>query len=153
MPAKRYRVTLTAAERTHLQQLITKGTATAYRLRRARILLKADEGPAGPGWCDSRISDALEVGTASVERLRRRFVEDGLEACLQRKQQAHPSNQKFDGVTDAHLIALSCADPPAGQRRWTLRLLADHMVALGHVETISTETIRLRLKKVNSSRG
>ena len=151
---KRYKVTLTTEERSHLQDLIAAGTAAAQRLARARVLLKADASPGGPAWPDLRIAEAIEVGVATVERVRRRFVEDGLEAALGRKKQQRPSRQrKLDGRAEARLIALACSAPPEGRKEWTLQLLADKLVALAVVDTICDETVRRALKKTRSSRG
>ena len=149
MPAKYYKVTLTPAERQHLLTLVSTGKAAAYRLTRARILLQADQGPQGPAWSDTHIHQALHVGRKPVERTRQTFVEVGLEAALQRKKRARPGHQKFDGSTEAHLIAMACSTPPAGRKRWTLHLLADKMVELHHFASISPETIRQHLKKTN----
>ena len=130
-----------------------KRTAAKKALH-ARILLKADAGPEGPAWTDARIAEALEVDVSTVERLRQRFVEQGPDAALGRKKQDRPSRPRtLVGTAEARLIALACSHPPAGRGRWTLRLLADKLVELEIVETVSTETIRRTLKKTNSSRG
>jgi transposase len=151
---KRYKVTLTPEERCHLRDLIAAGKAAAQRLARARILLKADAALGGPAWTDPRIAAAVEVGTATVERIRRRFVAEGLEAALGRKKQQRPSRErKLDGRAEARLIALACSAPPAGRKEWTMRLLADRLVELEVVDTISDETVRRVLKKTKSSRG
>jgi transposase len=151
---KKYKVTLTAEERNFLQALIAAGKAAAKKLTHARILLKADAAPGGPAWTDARIAEALEVNVATVERLRQRFVEQGLDAALGRKKQDRPSRQRtLDGKAEARLIALACSEPPRGRVRWTLRLLADKLVELEVVDTVSTETVRRVLKKTNSSRG
>lgn len=151
---KKYKVTLTGEERNSLQGLITAKKTAAKKVVHARILLKADAGPEGPAWTDARIAEALEIDVTTVERVRQRFVEQGLDAALGRKQQDRPSRPRtLDGKAEAHLIALACSEPPAGRARWTLRLLADKLVELEVVETVSTETIRRALKKTNSSRG
>jgi transposase len=151
---KKYKVTLTAEERDSLQELIAAGKAAAKKLTHARILLKADAAPGGPAWTDARIAEALEVNVTTVERLRERFVEQGLDAALGRKKQDQPSRQrKLDGKAEARLIALACSKPPRGSARWTLRLLADQLVELEVVDTVCTETVRRVLKKTNSSRG
>jgi transposase len=151
---KKYKVTLTAEERNSLQELIAAGKAAAKKRLHARVLLKTDESPGGPAWTDARIAEALEVHPSMVERLRERFVEQGLEAALGRKKQDRPSRQRtLDGKAEARLIALACSDPPQGRARWTLRLLADKLIELEIVETVCTETIRRTLKKTNSSRG
>jgi transposase len=151
---KKYKVTLTAEERNSLQDLIAAGKAAALKLTHARILLKADAATGGPAWTDARIAEALEVNVNTVERLRERFVEQGLDAALGRKKQERPSRERIlDGRAEARLIALACSEPPAGRARWTLRLLADQLVELAVVDTVSTETVRRTLKKTNSSRG
>jgi transposase len=151
---KKYKVTLTPEERKSLQDLVTAGKGASKKLLHARILLKADASPKGPAWIDARIAEAFEVSTRSIERLRERFVEQGLEAALGRKRQDRPSREPvLDGKAEARLIALACSSAPQGRARWTLRLLADRLVELEIVETISTETVRRTLKKTNSSRG
>ncbi|MGB9880791.1 MAG: IS630 family transposase [Anaerolineae bacterium] len=127
--------------------MIKAGKAAARTLTHARILLKADEGDAGPAWTDEAISTALDVGTATIERVRRRFVEEGLEAALQRRAPRRAYARLVDGECEAHLIALACSTPPEGRERWTLRLLADRMVELGYVPAISHETVRQGVKK------
>jgi transposase len=150
---KKYKVTLTADERQLLHDLIAAGKAAALKLAHARILLKADAAPGGPAWTDERIAEAVEVNLTTVERVRQRFVEQGLAAALDRKKQDQPSRErKLDGAGEARLIALACSEPPAGRAAWTLRLLADQLVELEVVDTISTETVRQVLKKTNSSR-
>jgi transposase len=150
---KKYRVTLTADERESLSRLIAAGRAAALKLARARILLKADAAPGGPGWADERIAEAVEVSVATVERVRQRFVERGLEATLARKVQDRPSRQrKLDGAAEARLVALACSAPPRGRKAWTLKLLADKLVELEVVGAIAGETVRQVLKKTCSSR-
>jgi transposase len=151
---KKYKVTLTPEERNSLQDLIAAGKASAQKLAHARILLKADAAPGGPAWIDARIAEAVEVNVTTVERVRERFVEQGVEAALARKKQDRPSRErKLDGQAEARLVALACSEPPLGRARWTLRLLADKLVELEVVDTVSTETVRQVLKKTNSSRG
>jgi transposase len=151
---KKYKVTLTTDERQSLHDLIAAGKAAAKRLIHARILLKADAAPGGPAWTDDRIAEAVEVNLRTVERVRQRFVEQGLEAALVRKEQDRPSRErKLDGAGEARLIALACSEPPAGRSAWTLQLLADKLVELHVVDSISDETVRQVLKKTNSSRG
>jgi transposase len=151
---KKYKVTLTAAERQQLQGLIATGKAAAKKLAHARILLKADAAKGGPAWDDQRIADATEVSTDTVARVRQRFVEHGLEAALTRKKQDHPSRErKLDGRAEARLIALACSAPPDGRTEWTMKLLAGRLVELEVVDTVSDETVRRLLKKTNSSRG
>ena len=150
---KRYLVTLTAEEREELGRLISRGKAAARKLMRASILLLADQAEGGPAKSDPEIAAALVCGRATVERVRRQFVEEGLEQTLIRKPTLRTYEDKTDGRTEAHLIAITCGAPPAGRARWTLRLLADRMVALGHVESVSPETVRMTLKKTTSNRG
>ena len=151
---KKYKVTLTATERQSLHELIAAGQAAALKLAHARILLKADAAPEGPAWTDDRIAEAVEVNLTTVERVRQRFVEQGLEAVLVRKKQDRPSRQrKLDGDGEARLIALACSEPPQGRSAWTLQLLADQLVQLHVVDSISDETVRQVLKKTSSSRG
>jgi transposase len=151
---KKYKVTLTADERNSLKALIAAGKAAASQLAHARILLKADTAPGGPGWTDAHIAQAVEVNVTTVERVRERFVEQGPEAALVRKKQDRPSRErKLDGKGEARLVALACSEPPQGRAVWTLRLLADKLVELAVVDTISTETVRQVLKKTSSSRG
>ena len=151
---KKYTVTLTAEERHYLSDLLAAGHAAARKLAHARVLLKADAAPGGPAWTDDRIAEAIDVGTATVERVRRRFVEHGLEAALGRKPQDRPSRErKLDGRAEARLIALACSAPPEGRARWTLRLLADRLVELEVFDSVSDETVRRCLKKMRSSRG
>ena len=151
---KKYKVTLTVEERQELQELIAVGKGAAQRLTHARILLKADAADGGPSWPDAKIAEAVEVSIPTIERVRRRFVEDGFEAALKRKPQARPSRvPKLDGRAEARLIAVACSTPPEGRREWTMQLLADRLVELKIVDSISDETVRLALKKTNSSRG
>lgn len=146
--AKKYVVRLEAEERDRLRGLLSAGRVAAYKRRHAGILLKADQGPDGPGWTDVRIAEALDVSVRNIESLRQRLVEDGLEACLVRKKPPRPPRErKLDGEQEARLIAVSCSAPPAGRERWTLRLLADRLVELEVVDSISHETVRQTLKK------
>jgi len=149
---KKYIVDLSVDKRGYLEEFTTTGRHAADQITRARILLKADRNQLGGSGCDVEISAALDVGIATVERVRRRFVEIGLEAALQR-QPGGGRKRKLDGEQEAHLIALRCSDAPNGQARWTLRLLADQMVELGHVESISDETVRQTLKKTSCNLG
>jgi transposase len=150
---KKYRVTLEAAEREQLRQLLSRGKADVRRLKHAQILLAADESDNTPGQTDDSISDAVGVGRATVERVRRRFVEEGLELSLSPyRTPKRIYTTKLDGKAEAHLIAIACSSPPEGQSRWTLSLLALQMVELKHVDSLSRETVRQTLKKMNSSR-
>ncbi len=151
--AKRYRVTLTQAEREELGRLLAKGKADVRRLKHAQILLNADESDGGLAWADGRIAEAVGCGTATVERVRRRFVEDGLELALSPyRTPRREYRTKLDGEQEAKLIATACGAAPDGRTRWTLRLLADRLVELNVVDSISHETVRQALKKTNSSR-
>jgi transposase len=147
---KKYKVTLTEQEREELGQLISKGKGAARKLLHARILLKADSQV---GWKDQAISDALEVSLSTIERVRERFVEDGLEVALERQAPRRVYRRKLDGQQEAHLVALVCSQPPEERGRWTLKLLAQKMVELEYVESVAPETIRQTLKKMNLSPG
>jgi transposase len=151
---KKYKVTLTADERQQLSDLIAAGKAAARKLAHARALLKADAADGGPAWTDERIAEAVELSRATVERLRQRFVEQGLEAALGRKKQDRPSRRRtLDGRAEARLIALACSAPPEGRKEWTMQLLADKLVELEVVDAVCDETVRRALKKMRSSRG
>ena len=154
MPAKRYPVILDPNQRDYLMDLTSSGTESARKLTRARILLKADEGELGPAYADKQIKEAVEVSIPTIERTRKTFVLEGLEAALTPKKRSKPSRpQKFDGEKEAHLIALACSEAPEGHARWTLRLLAEKMVELNHFSTVSHETIRRTLKKTHLDLG
>ncbi len=142
-----YRIVLTDDQRAELRTLICAGVAPARMLTRARILLKADHGEGGPGWSDAAIAGALDVNPSTVLRVRRQCVREGLEATLNRKRPDRVYVRHLDGEAEAHLIAVACSPPPDGQARWSLRLLADELVRLEVVETISYETVRRTLKK------
>ena len=146
---KKYSVTLTDEERRMLQDMLSRGKRAARKLMHARILLKADSSPGGPGWNDEMIAGGLEVGRATVERVRKEFVEEGLESALERRQPRRQYRRRLDGDGEAHLVALACQEPPEGRSRWTLRLLADRMVQLEYVDQISYQTVRRTLKKTN----
>jgi transposase len=151
---KRYVVTLTPEERQSLTDLIAAGKAAAKKLAHARILLKADAAEGGPAWADGPIAQAIEVSIATVERVRQRFVEQGLEAALVRKPQDRPSRElKLDGRAEARLVALACSPPPEGRAVWTMQLLADKLVELQVVASVSDETVRRTPKKTRSSPG
>lgn len=149
---KRYVVTLADTERDQLKRLIAAGTEAARKLTHARILLKADQGPDGPGWVDDAIAEAVEVSQPTVSRVRKQYVEEGLEAALNRRAPTREYVRKLDGAQEAHLIALACGKPPEGADRWTLRLLAAKLVELEIVEDVSHQTVRRVLKKTSSSR-
>ena len=145
-------VRLLPAERALLGDLIAAGTAPARALTHARLLLKADRGPDGPGWTDARIAEAVETSLATVARVGRRWVRGGLDAALHRRPTG-PRPRKLDGAQEARVIALACSAPPAGRERWSLRLLAERLVELEVVDGIAPNTVRTVLKKTSSSRG
>ena len=146
----KYAVELTSEERKELAQLVSKGKAAARKITHARVLLQANESKDGPAWTDKQISQAFGVHTNTIHSIRRRFVEQGLQAALERKEQDHPSRKRIvDGDVEAHLIALRCGDPPKGTNRWNLRLLADKLVELEIVPNICHETVRKALKKTS----
>jgi transposase len=147
---KKYVVRLTSEERLTLQRLVSVGKAAARKILHARILLQADQGPAGPGWTDAGIAEALSAHARTIAGVRQRLVEQGLEAALNRKKQTQPSRpRKLDGKAEARLIALRCGAPPQGRTRWTLHLLADRLVELKVVDSLSYETVRRTLKKMS----
>lgn len=150
---KKYQVFLAEEERQHLHQLLASGTAPTRTLTHARILLKADESDTGPAWTDTMIAAALEVCPLTVTRVRQRFAALRLEGALHRRKPEKTKGSKLDGAQEAHLIALTCSTPPEGQDRWTLRLLAEKFVELGHVESLSYETVRQVLKRGSSNLG
>jgi transposase len=144
---KTYIVRLTDDARQELLQLTKSGKAAAYKIKHATILLHVDAN--GPNWSDAHVAQALHCHGNTVRNVRQRFVEQGLEAALVRKKQVKPSRQRLlDGAKEAHLIALRCSQPPAGQAQWTLKLLAEQLVALHVVETISYETVRQTKKNL-----
>lgn len=145
---KTYVVGLTEEERKSLAALVSKGKTQAYRIRHATILLKVDAD--GPNWSDDRTAEAVGCHRNTVRNVRQRFVEQGIEAAIERKKQKSPSRKpKLDGAAEARLIAESCSEAPAGRGRWTLQMLADRLVELEIVESISHETVRQTLKKTN----
>ena len=153
MPHKKYLVTLTPEERLQLRKLVSAGKRSARTLTRARILLQADQAAGGPAWEGARIAEALGCGLRTVERVRQRFVEHGLDAALTHRPQERPSRERrLDGAAEARLIALACSAPPEGRARWTLKLLADKLVELEVVESVSDETVRRVLKKTSCGR-
>ena len=153
MPAKKYRIKLTTEEQQELKALVSRGRAAAYKQTHARILLLSNEAQADGSLKDEEIARVLKISSATVERVRRCCVEEGIEAALNRKRQLRRRQKKLDGAGEAHLIALACAEPPEGRVRWTLKLLADRLVECEIVESISGETVRQALKKTNSSPG
>ena len=151
---KKYIVQLSKEERETLTKLTTSGRGPARMFTRVRILLKADQSDKGPAWSDERISEALDVTVQTIERVRKQLVEEGFDAVLSRRKYTQKvSRKKIDGDVEAHLVALSCSKPPEGRARWTLRLLADSIVELGYVQSISHEAVRQTLKKTNLNRG
>ncbi|HEU5379890.1 MAG TPA: helix-turn-helix domain-containing protein [Ktedonobacteraceae bacterium] len=151
---KKYKVELEEKQRKQLESMISGGKESARSQMHARILLQADQGVQGPAWADERIAEALIVGRATVERVRRRFVEGGLlGALVRRPQPERPEQRKMDGELEARLVTLACSQTEGGQKRWTMRMLADKLVQLGYVDQISHNTVWVTLKKMNSNRG
>ena len=153
MPAKRYRVTLTSEEREELIAQVNTGKGQARRLRRARILLMADEAQDGGGWKDADIAKALKAAPRTVERIRQKCVEQGIEAALNHTRPKTTRSKVLDGEAEARLIQLACSPAPEGRAEWSMRLLADKLIELEVVDTVSRETVRTTLKKTNLSRG
>ena len=150
--AKKYRVTLELSERDELEALLSHGKADVRRLNHARILLSADESKWGPACSDAEISDICETSIPTVHRVRKRFVEEGIEIALSPYRTPRRTyTRKLDGDQEAKLISIACSTPPEGRGRWSLRLLADKMVELGYVEEVCHETVRQTLKKTSSS--
>jgi hypothetical protein len=150
---KQYVVRLSEEERASLRTLISRGDAPARVQGHARILLKANRGEAGPEWTDGAISAALEIDPTTVARVRKQYVTEGLEVALYRKAPDRVYRRKLDGEQEARLVAVACSEPPSGHKRWTLRLLADRLVELEVVETVSYETVRQTFKQTASSPG
>src|SRR5215204_1058004 len=149
---KKYPVILTQTERDKLKSLIAAATAPARKLTHARILLKADQSSEGPGWVDEAIAEAVETSQPTVARVRKQYFEEGLEAALDRRPPNREYHRKLDGEQEARLLALACSEPPEGQARRSLRLLADKLVELEIVvEEVSYQTVRRALKKTPSS--
>ena len=151
MPTKQYIVELTTEERSQLDVLSRNPNISAQRRRQANILLAVDQGPVGPAMKDADVASAFRCWPRTVERLRRRCVEEGLESCLQHGNRGAPRAKTFDGEAEAHLIALACSKPPEGRNRWTFQLLSDRVVELGIVESCSAPTVYQTLKKTNLS--
>jgi transposase len=149
---KKYIVSLTKDEREQLLALVNHGKKAAQKIKRAWILLQADAGAEGPAWSDEQIQQAYTVGLVTVYRVRQTFVEEGIDAVLHRRPKTGHRRRRLDGEQEARLIALACSKPPPGRKRWTLRLLANQFVELGHSERVCPETVRQTLKKTNSSR-
>ena len=153
MMVKKYRVLLTLEEQEELKGMVSRGRAAVYKQTHARILLLSDENQAGGAMRDQDIARALRGGSATVDRVRRRCVEEGLERALGRKEQLNRRRKKLDGEDEAHLVALACSQPPGGRAGWTMHLLADQLVEREIVDSINPETVRRCLKKTNSSLG
>ena len=149
---KKYVVSLSEAERQALEQIVTTGKRSVSTINHARILLKADSQQPTGGWRDQDIKDALDISLRTIERVRQRFVEAGLDAAL-KPRPGQGRKPKLDGEVEAHLVALRCSEPPTGQGRWTLRLLANRMVALDYIDQLSHESVRQALKKTNCNPG
>lgn len=150
--APRYRVTLLESERTHLESLARNGRTGAKKFINARALLLCDAGVQGPAWTVASVAEALGVTPRTIEHLKKRFVEEGLEVALERKQRDMPPRSiVFDGEFEARLIALACSEAPAGYARWTVRLLADKAVELNFAPSVSHMTVHRILKKANLS--
>lgn len=150
---QKYVVKLADEQKQHLEKLITSGTSPVRMLTRARILLKSDQSENGPNWSYEKIAEAFDVSEMLIRDVRKRFAEAGFEAALQRKKPDREYEHSLDGEAEAHLIALACSQPPAGQKRWTLRLLKRAMQERMYVQTVSHETIRTTLKKRRLSLG
>ncbi len=151
---KKYKVTLTQEERQELEAISSKGKRTAQSVLNALILLACDEGKfQKKRSINETIAQVLNVSMKTIDRVKKRFVEEGLEATLTRRPSSRTFQPRVDGDLEAHLIALSCSEPPVGYKRWSLRLLADKAVELEYVDQISHETVRQALKKTNLNRG
>ena len=151
---KKESIKLTAAQRQSVEQILRRGKALAWTMKHAQVLLKVDRGPQGPGWSTTQIVQAYGVSRSTVERICRLFREQGLDAALfRRPQPPRPQKRKLDGEAEAHLVALMCSQKPEGAERWSLRLVREKVVELEIVESVSHETVRQVLKKMNSSPG
>ena len=151
MPAKKYIVELTTEERSQLETVIATDRMAAHKRRHARMLLKLDQGPHGPGWTDAEVADAFDCTQRAAEQLRIRLVERGFETVLEHGNRGRLRGPKLDGVAEAHLIALACGAAPQGRNRWSVRLLADQIVALDIVASCSKSSVQRVLKKMNLS--
>jgi len=153
MPAKIYKVVLSEDERSDLKRMISIGKGAARKLAHARILLACDEGGASRHVSDTEVAASVHVSRPTVERVRKAFVEEGLERALNAKRPQQTRPPKFDGESEARLIAVACSEPPQGRARWTLKLLVDELVQLNVFDSVSTEAVRCVLKKTNLSLG
>jgi transposase len=149
---KKWVVELSEEERKQLEKLINKGKVAGHKIKHAHVLLKADEGVHGPSWSDTRIAEAFNVSESTVRNLRKRLVEKGFDASLEREKQAH-RRTKLDGEAEAKLSAIACSQPPEGYSRWSVRLLVDRLVELEIVDEISHMTVQRAMKKTNLNRG
>ena len=148
--AKKYTVTLTKQEREELSQIISKGKHRSQTYRSAYILLNKDEGDHSEGLVtNEEVAKVLKISMRTIDRVKRRFVEEGFEVCLSRKPTSRVYERKIDGEREAKLISIACSEPPQGMAKWSLRLLADKMVELEYVESLSYETVRRVLKKTS----
>ena len=150
---KKYIVDLTEAEQETLQKIVKTGKNAAYKINHARILLKADINNASGNLTDSEIASFLELSIPTVERVRKRFVEEGIDSAVSYRPGRGRKTRCLDGIGEANLVTLACSEPPEGKARWTIRLLADKMVELNYVESISPETVRQTLKKTKLNHG
>ena len=153
MPAKIYKVTLTNEERAQLTAIVSKGKGNARRIRRAQILLLVDENQPDGAWKDADIAKALSAHVRTVERTREKCVEQGIEAALNHTRPKKTRSKVLDGAAEARLAQLACTEPPDGHERWSMQMLADRLIELEVVETVSRETVRTTLKKMNLSPG
>ena len=153
MPSKKYVLKLLPEERSALAEVIHQPRAPGWKVLRARALLKCDQGAGGPAWSDARIAEALECTTHSLENWRKQAVLQGPLSLLEKRPYHRRTTPKLDGEGEARLTALACSPAPRGHARWTLRLLAEHLVSLEVVDSISHETVRQALKKTTSNRG
>ena len=151
MPKKKYIVELTTEERSQLKKIIDAEKMAAHKRRKARILLKVDQGPEGPNWTDDQTAAAFDCRRQTVERLRQRLIDRGFENVLEHRNIGAPRAKALDGVAEAHTIALACGDAPQGRNRWTVRLLADKLVELQLVDSCSKSSVHRTLKKMNLS--
>lgn len=149
---KKYIVELTREERRSLKQLASTGKAAAFRIQRANMLLKVDQGKDGPSWEDTQVAETFDCGTSTIERLRKRWVELGTGQALERQKRS-PQQSKLDGDAEAILVATACSNAPEGRSRWTLRLLADTLVELGVVDSCSHTTVHRVMKKTHLNLG
>lgn len=151
---KKQSIALSEEQRQQLEEVLSKGVAPARQIQHAHILLKTDSSEGGPNWSDEQIQEAFGVGASTIWRVRKRFVQNGLEDALNRRPQPpRPEKRVLNGRHEAYLIALSCGEKPEARERWSVRLLAHKMVEGGYVEQVGRETIRVTLKKMNSNPG